>query len=150
MKKLLLVILLTFTCQVSYCQSAFDRMITKYTKQTDIVANIDATGKDLAKDAQTAEEKAFANRVNKFRMFIIETKRLFPSFKADFATIEKDGYTRLGGTTGSELILAKYNAGGATMNEVVFCDVLPKSAYIARFTGKFTKSDVKIMQSIFK
>jgi len=150
MKKLLLVIMLALSCQASFCQSAFDKMVAKYTKQTSIVANVDVTGKDLAKDAKTAGEKEIANKINRFRMFIIETKRLFPSFKADFATIEKDGYTRLGGTTGNETILLKYGAGGATMNEVVFCNVLPKSAYIARFTGKFTKSDLKTLQNIFK
>ena len=150
MKKLLILILLTFICQAGFGQSAFDRMVAKYTKQTSIVANIDATGKDLAKDAKTADEKAIANKINKFKMFVIETKRLFPSFKADFATIEKDGYTRLGGTTGNEVILVKYDVGEATMKEVVFCNVLPKSAYIARFTGKFAKSDLKILQNIFK
>ena len=142
--------MLALTCQASFCQSASDKMVTKYTKQTSIVMNIDATGKDLAKDAKTADEKAIANKISRFKMFVIETKRLFPSFKADFVTIEKDGYTRLGGTTGNEVILVKYDAGGATMKEVVFCDVLPKSAYIARFTGKFAKSDLKILQNIFK
>ena len=150
MKKLLLVILMAFTCQIGFGQSAFDQMVTKYTKQTSIVANLEATGKDLAKDAKTADEKAIANKINTFKMFIIETKRLFPSFKADFVTIEKDGYTRLSGTTGNEVILVKYDAGGATMKEVVFCTVLPKSAYIARFTGKFAKHDLKILLNIFK
>ena len=89
MKKLLLVIMLALSCQASFCQSAFDKMVAKYTKQTSIVANVDVTGKDLAKDAKTAGEKEIANKINRFRMFIIETKRLFPSFKADFATIEK-------------------------------------------------------------
>lgn len=150
MKKLLLMILLVFTCQVGLGQSAFDRMVNKYTKQTSIVMNIDATGKDLAKDAKTAAEKAIASKINKFKMFVIETKRLFPEFKADFVTIEKDGYTRLDATTGNEVILVKYDAGGATMKEVVFCNVLPKSAYIARFTGKFAKDDLQTLQNIFK